>query len=439
MSRLRPLPSHPNLEFERKQAKALARRLGIRLADAQLRIAREYGFASWPRLVRYYRDLERQAYMRHPPSDAPDLYPGLVRSLIASHRVRRGWAGRALAAYVPRFYGLPLAAIYTASISENDARLAVARMHGFPSWEDLQDRAERERPGHANPPADDPRRIAAMAISALDLDALKRVVAAHPELLEMSALPPWQSLMSIAIAHEQRLGEPAMRPVIEFLTSQGLDLQSTLNQRLLGRMYVEPSWVRYLLDRGADPDWVAPNGIPVLECALIRYWSGEAVDILAQRATPRRALWIAAGLGDVQGVRRSLDPRGKPTKDPRHLRPPFDMVGGPGMYAPHPDPTDEEILFESFLIAMLNGRTAVMEYMASRGFDVNTLIWDTPLINVAVGNAWVPVVESLLRCGADPGIRGWHPDMTAREIARELFEEAPDHTERRRIAQLLDG
>jgi hypothetical protein len=48
MSAIRPLPAHPNLEFEKKQAKALARRLGLRLSEAQFQTAREYGFASWP-------------------------------------------------------------------------------------------------------------------------------------------------------------------------------------------------------------------------------------------------------------------------------------------------------------------------------------------------------------------------------------------------------
>src|SRR5687767_7466693 len=64
----RPLPAHPNLDFEHKAAKKLLHqaRLGdpiaisrmrahevgsdLKLADAQLVIAREYGFASWPRL-----------------------------------------------------------------------------------------------------------------------------------------------------------------------------------------------------------------------------------------------------------------------------------------------------------------------------------------------------------------------------------------------------
>jgi glyoxalase superfamily protein len=51
----RELPSRPNLEFLKKQAKVLLRDLqerqpDARLADAQHAIAREYGFSSWPAL-----------------------------------------------------------------------------------------------------------------------------------------------------------------------------------------------------------------------------------------------------------------------------------------------------------------------------------------------------------------------------------------------------
>jgi hypothetical protein len=49
------LPKHPNLEHLRKQAKARLAELQqrdpqARLADAQLAVAREYGFPSWPKL-----------------------------------------------------------------------------------------------------------------------------------------------------------------------------------------------------------------------------------------------------------------------------------------------------------------------------------------------------------------------------------------------------
>jgi glyoxalase superfamily protein len=51
----RELPDRPNLEFLKKQAKALLRDLQeqqpeAQLADAQHAVAREYGFSSWPAL-----------------------------------------------------------------------------------------------------------------------------------------------------------------------------------------------------------------------------------------------------------------------------------------------------------------------------------------------------------------------------------------------------
>jgi hypothetical protein len=74
--------------------------------------------------------------------------------------------------------------------------------------------------------------------------------------------------------------------------------------------------------------------------------------------------------------------------------------------ASHPDPDDEELLMETFMVAMFNGRTAVIEYMASRGCPINSLIFGSPAIALAVGNAWEPVVESLIRCGADLDLEG---------------------------------
>ncbi|MEO1222808.1 MAG: ankyrin repeat domain-containing protein [Pseudomonadota bacterium] len=44
------LPKSPDLAHLKKQAKALARSVDIKLSEAQLRLAREYGFASWPKL-----------------------------------------------------------------------------------------------------------------------------------------------------------------------------------------------------------------------------------------------------------------------------------------------------------------------------------------------------------------------------------------------------
>lgn len=46
----KPLPGSPDLSHLKKQAKALARSADIKLSEAQLRLARDYGFPSWPKL-----------------------------------------------------------------------------------------------------------------------------------------------------------------------------------------------------------------------------------------------------------------------------------------------------------------------------------------------------------------------------------------------------
>src|SRR5262245_30532951 len=114
---IRQLPATPSLEFERKRAKALLRRLrrddpDAKLADAQFQVARELGFASWPRLVQYFHALEQEV-----SGTSPAVWYGLehydssARSLLAEHRLGLEWGGRAFAAYVPRFFGKSIAEV----------------------------------------------------------------------------------------------------------------------------------------------------------------------------------------------------------------------------------------------------------------------------------------------------------------------------------------
>ena len=59
------LPQHPNLRHLRDQAKDLVRSgAAATLAAAQLQIARDYGFASWPKLKRHVESLERAGELR---------------------------------------------------------------------------------------------------------------------------------------------------------------------------------------------------------------------------------------------------------------------------------------------------------------------------------------------------------------------------------------
>ena len=353
----RPLPPRPSLEYERKEAKALLRRLRagdadaiararalhhaidasqpgrIRLADAQLVIAREYGFRSWPRLVRWFGDVERQLHAHFRPRLNADRrsYEARALQLLAGQRTHNTLAGRALAAYVPRFYEFPLDVVFASTVDEAEARLAVARMYGAPSWEVLIERIDetpRTRPVDRE---SDPLQHAIAAMAAGDLEALERVVATHRELLQPTEydLSTGHTLMWMALGRELRRGAEAMRPIMDWLTSRGIDRQRELDLRLCGHHGMKPQEVRDILDLGGDPDWVPANGIPVFEHALLRYWNGEAVDVLAPHAHPRKALWISAGLGDIEGARRFLDPQGKPTPAAHRLRPDFVAVGKP--------------------------------------------------------------------------------------------------------------
>lgn len=460
MSATRPLPSRPSLEFEHKAAKALLRQLRagnadalkraastdpalnnasatrIRLADAHRIIAREYGFTSWPRLVRWFGEVERQREGYRSDHQA-DFYHGSVRSWLDTSEARRLPQVRAIAAYVPRFYGMRPEEVGDVELTEAEARLVVARSNGFPSWEELVEQSAALIDRRFSRGEADPFRDAARAIGAADLAALQGIVELHPELLD----PPGdegkkgRSLILSALRHADKLGKDALKPIIEWLVTRGLDVQRTLNLQLGGHMGMKEEEVSWLLDHGANPNWVAPNGIPMLEHALVRYWNGAAVDVLVARATPRTSLWISAGLGDVDGVSRFLDRRGRPTAAARRNRPAFDVLM-PTSIPSLPDADDEEILIEAVLVAMLNGRTEVTEYMLSRGTPVNSLIFGTPLVNLAVGNAWPDVVESFIRCGADLDLRGWMPNQSAREMAREMFEEDAENEVRRRIVEI---
>lgn len=460
---LRPLPPRPSLEHERKEAKALLRRLRAgdpdasaraharhpaldastlpRLADAQLVIAREYGFASWPRLVRWFGDVERQQHAQMQIHGGRGFADGTVKRLLAEQQAQSPWAARALAAYVPRYYGLSLDVVLTSTISEDDARLAVARMHGAPSWAVLLERLEgnaRARPGDWEA---DPMPLAREAIVAGDLSALERIVSEHPTLLRPSEydLSAGNTLMRVALWQERVRGPDAVQPIMEWLAARGFDRQGELNASLRGHPSMTAAEVRSFLDQGADPNWVTPGGLPVLEHALLRYWNAEAVDELAAYARPRRALWIAAALGDVNGVRDFLDARGRPTVAARQHRPDFVAAGRPWFMPLLPDADDEEILAEALLVAMLNGRVTMLEYLASRGAPVNSLVFGMPLVTLAVANRMTAAVEGLVRGGADLDLRAGHraggPAGSARELARERFEQRPD-SESRRIVEL---
>jgi hypothetical protein len=79
----RPLPERPNLRHLKDQAKDLLKSgAATSLADAQFRIARVYGFASWPKLKAHVESLEEIGQLKQ-AIDTNDL--ARVKTMMTRH------------------------------------------------------------------------------------------------------------------------------------------------------------------------------------------------------------------------------------------------------------------------------------------------------------------------------------------------------------------
>ncbi len=469
----RTLPGAPSLEYERKEAKSLLKQVHagdadalrrilaahpaaardrkpheLQLADVQHAIAREYGFASWPKLVEYFEEMERHrnAPRYNSPNEPLELLEERAQGVVRRHQRGDPIVARELAHFVPRFYGRPVPEILATPITEDEARLVLAREDRLGSWEELLERSaatrvwmkEEER-------TDTPKERLRLAIREHDVDALTAILDAHPELLAPSITArDWRSTPAgLAVGFERRSQNPvAARRVSDLLESRGVDIQRELNERLLGFPQDrdgELEAVQWYLDRGANPDWIPPNGIPVLEHAIVRFRDAASVDLIAARVAPRKALWIAAGLGDVAGVRGFIAGKGELTPEGRLSRPDLMAMGSIWWLPPHQDADDLEIMWEAFRIAGWNGRWNAMDALLESGLPVDHAPLGWPLVIVAFGNLMIPLAEYLVSRGADLD-RKWDAgiaDGSARGIARYLHEEnEPTREMARRLVQI---
>src|ERR1700683_335385 len=89
----RSLPDHPNLRHLKDQAKDLQKTGAARsIADAQFKIARQYGFASWPKLKAHVESLEEVGQLKQ-SIDANDLerVQAMMTKNPALHRAPLGY------------------------------------------------------------------------------------------------------------------------------------------------------------------------------------------------------------------------------------------------------------------------------------------------------------------------------------------------------------
>jgi hypothetical protein len=179
------LPEAPSLEQLRKQAKALLRshRAGdkdaiarvaanhpdpgvpLKLSGAQLVLAREYGFASWPRLRSYVERLQAHGPgLQHAYHEDLDYYEGRAFGLRAS--AEDGTDGA-----VEEFRR------WDAPVTEQGARAVIAREHGFASWGALRRHVASLREGG------EPFARAYRAVERHDVEGLREQLDRFPDLV----------------------------------------------------------------------------------------------------------------------------------------------------------------------------------------------------------------------------------------------------------------
>ncbi len=457
----RPLPPRPSLEFEHKRAKKLLREMqranpAAKLADVQWAIAREYGFRSWPKLVAYFTVLARHEVSGAPPAwYRLDHFEKNAANMLGQHSAGYLWAARLLATFVPHLYGKSAAEVLASTVTIDDARLVVARQNRLPSWAALIEFAEspernvpRGWDAFAAPPT--PGALASKAVSESDLVLLSQILDAHPELLNpVGRLEQGRgSLLAQAVGQEwNSVDRPAARAVTDYLVSRGMPLAETLNSMLMRRSrFGVPgmkdqdavAFAEFLMDRGADPDWIAPNGVSVIEHLLLssrgRGNVAAVIDAIAPRAKPRPAFWVAAGLGDVPALGRYFDRDGALTDVARHDRPDFTAVG-PSAMPSLPDADDLEILWEAFYIAALNSRWAALDALLARGFPIDHAPWGSTMLRHGVGSHNVALVEYLVSHGATFDIKGASPA----QMDEWLYDNDPLDPATRRIYEICGG
>lgn len=404
---VRPLPAHPNLANLRKQAKALlaawragdARALarvrdlhprGERLtalgrhslADAQLVVAREYGFASWARLGQYLR-LAPGAQALHTMDRlfqatlAPAGEPATVGQVL-DRRVEVVWQahldGRPAAGELLRATGAGRGSGEAGGrdLTVDDVRGAIAREHGFADWAAVA--------AHRDLPVDARFEAAVGAIVSGDLDTLGALLDSHPALARArspfghhSTLVHYVAANGVEASRQWQSPRNAVR-VLRILLRRGADpdamadayggrltpLCALVSSAHPARAGVQGGLAEELCRGGANPNGLDEDGLPLW--TAITYGYPAAVDALARCGARVDNLVLAAAVGDMQRVRSYLQD-GKP--------PSGAWPGGAARTGARGPALDPDHLIEYALIYSAGlGRRAVAELLLAESPDL---------------------------------------------------------------------
>jgi ankyrin repeat protein len=430
----RVLPTPPNLGQLKNQAKDLLKQIrsgdaeavarllrdhprrldyaAAKLSDAQLVIAREYGFASWPKLKRHVEDLEnletRVARLRSEfaSGDAETK----LRLLKPAHDRRR------FENYDPS----------AASISDADARLVVANEEGYAFW------SKYESYLHLDPDVKDVIR----AVRCGDLEGLRKILrvdpaAANPQWapdFPAPVQPPNDSIPLFCVSEGVWRGTNTQGndyDLTHALLEAGADIEIHGDLVITGAASFNAIGVmRALLNGGARVDGVDGDGVPM--AYAMHFGFRELAELMAKRGA-KLDLRFAAGLGRLdlvqswfnddgslkEGAGALADPYGFELK--RKGKPPFQC-----------ERTRRNILSQALYFACVHQRLEVADFLLAQGAEINAIVPGldsraTVLHQMVYQNASeLAALRFLVERGADSGIPDLNYRATALEWARHF-------------------
>jgi ankyrin repeat protein len=372
----------------------------VSLHDAQFVLAREQGFASWPKLKLYAEPSSGSGHTRLFVADLAwitDRVHGLLRT--------RGSASPAALEQIrewhPRFSDWSDEEIRQAPFTEEDARLVYAREHGFETWSELTGRVNLLASNPATA-AGEPFMAAFVALQSGDVAGFEVLLRKYPRLAGERGTNG-NTLLNLAVSLAAKPSWKGGTGPIEALLEAGSDVNEG-NDRgwtpLHAAAYAnKPEIAALLIEKGAalDAEAHGAGGTPLV--AALFWGHREVADLLGLHSVAPANLRTAAGLGNRELIDACFNPDGTLT---------LEACAARGFYRPHsgfpdwqPSTDPQEVLDEALVWACKSNRLLVLERLVRAGARLNADPYrGTPLIWAAACNC-TETVAWLLDHGAN--------------------------------------
>lgn len=376
---------HPNPPADAASAK---------LHHAQLAVAREQGYKSWPSLRAALNAEAAGAFCRPFVRDLA-YYEDRARGFLSVFQEGQARAYELTRLRHPEYAHATDLQLRSAALTDEDANLVVARDHGFANWSSFAAYVAAIRQGDAV----EPFLQAFESLKQGDIAEFERLLDEHPDLVNARGTNG-NTLLNLSGSLRQMSG-------VEALLARGADVNLANEKGWMPLHQAAYSnqvcLVDTLLAAGAIPDVVgyADGGTPLI---VALFWGHrEAAGRLARETKAPFNLRVAAGLGDEEMLRSLFTASGAPTPEAGLHRAFHRPHSGFPAWTPSDDPT--ETLNEALAWAARNDRVNSLAFLVECGADVNADVYRGTPLAWAAATGRITAAKWLLKHGADVNLR----------------------------------